>query len=996
MGKHRHARRADKTLDTSPHPTIPGSGPANLTARSMTVLLIAALVTLVTAAVVAAATKTGTAPDAPQGLVVDAVAHDSVTLTWNDPEDSSVTGYQILRRNRAAQAAGEFDIIDDTVAANATSYTDTTVEASTRYVYRIKARNLHGLSTRSRFVRANTPAAPEPQPEPGPVWTAVLSVGSDGSSVPATAGYSRWSGSGSLSPDRFEVNGASVQVLVLIEHAGGLYFALRSELSADFVLSVGGTKFVGSESLRPWIATASAFWWPSEGVLGEPGGSVHVSLAFEGSGSLDGRAPAPPSARFSGVPDSHDGTTPFELQFVLDEEGLSVSAQQLRDHALTVTGATLIDVRATGSGTRSWTIRAQPAGNDDITVALPPAADCAQPAAVCAPDGRQVRNHPRVTVPGPDVAREVTVELPNGCNLRELTANGATLTASGRWRPACRSILTYKDDRNALPGYRTTGYARFYRFDVADTSDVAIRLTEFPTAHHYVLRAPDGTEIRHVMHAPDHRSGHLCGFFEYPCSPVPGIDATLDAGPYVLELVQHFSRDGRQREYELSITLTSQPVRGPRLSTLTIDGAAVPSLYPSARFAYRMDHAAGTVTVEATPETASPPLEVSISPTDADTNASGHQVEVPQQGVTDLTVSVSEPGGLSTVDYTVALFNDYPADTTTTATVTADGTHSEGSIDFPGDHDWFAVTLPAGNDHFAIDVKGEPSGDGTLGDPMLIGVYDATGSPIPRTTDDDSGTGANSRFIIGSGGAGTLYISVSGSDGTTGTYQLSVVRVATLDSLSLDGVPLNRLFSPAAVSYKAIVPTTRSQVTVAATTPESGAVVAISPADADPNTLGHQVALGAIGLDGRATTTPITVEVLANDGAVGEYTIDVTRVAPSDDDDADLASMSAPTLLDLAPSFERHVTSYSGTVGPSVDHVDLYLEASSGEATVQVTANDQPIEVKRIVPGITTIWQIELDAAPSVTTVHMTVISADATTRKTYSLDITRTSVNVR
>ena len=995
MDKHRRARKAGKILNTGRHPTIGGSGHSNLTTRSLTLLRVATLVTLITAAAAAAAaaTKTGTAPDPPQGLAVTAATHNSVTLSWNHPEDSSITGYQILRRNRAAQAAGVFDVIDNTVAANATTYTDTTVEASTRYVYRIRARNLHGLSTRSRFVRANTPAAPEPQPEPGAVWTAVMSVGSDGSSVPATAGYSRWSGSGSLSPDRFEVDGASVQVLVLIEHAGGLYFALRSELNADFVLSVGGTQFVGSESLRPWIATAGAFWWPAEGVLGEPGSSVDVSLTFEGSGSLDGRSLAPPSARFSGVPDSHDGTTPFELQFVLDEEGLSVSAQQLRDHALTVTGATLIDVRASRSGTRSWTIRAQPDGDDDITVALPPAADCAQPAAVCAPDGRQIHNHPRVTVPGPDaVTREVTVELPNGCNLRELTANGATLTASGRWRLACRSILTYKDDRNALPGYRTTGYAHFYRFDVAETSDVAIRLTEFPTAHHYVLRAPDGTEIRHVMHAPDHRSGHPCEFFEYPCSPVPGIDATLDAGPYVLELVQHFSRDGRQREYELSITVTPQPVRGPRLSTLTIDDAAVPSFYPSARFAYRMDHAAGTVTVEATPETTSPPLEVSISPTDADTNAPGHQVEVPQQGVTDLTVSVSEPGGLNTVDYTVALFNDYPADTTTTATVAVDGTDSDGSIDFPGDHDWFAVTLPTGNDHFAVDVKGEPSGDGTLGDPMLIGLYDATGNPIPRTTDDDSGTGANSRLIVGSGGAGTLYISVSGSDATTGTYKLSVVRVATLDSLSLSGVPLNRVFSPAAVSYKAIVPTTTSQVTVAATTPESDAAVAISPADADPNTPGHQVALAAVGLDGRATTTPITVEVVANDGAVGEYTIEVTRVAPSDDDDAYLASMSAPALLALVPSFDRHVTSYSGTAGPSVDHVDLYLEASSGAATVQVTANDQPVEVKRIVPGITTIWQIDLDAAPLITTVQVTVISADATTRKTYTLDITRGS----
>lgn len=41
-------------------------------------------------------------PAKPTGLT-GTVTHDSVTLTWDDPEDGSITGYQILRRDRSAR-----------------------------------------------------------------------------------------------------------------------------------------------------------------------------------------------------------------------------------------------------------------------------------------------------------------------------------------------------------------------------------------------------------------------------------------------------------------------------------------------------------------------------------------------------------------------------------------------------------------------------------------------------------------------------------------------------------------------------------------------------------------------------------------------------------------------------------------------------------------------------------------------------------------------------
>ena len=98
-------------------------------------------------------------PARPTGLT-GTVSHDDVSLIWDDPQDASITSYQILRRDRSKHAQGNFEIhVDDTGSAD-TSYTDTDVEAGARYVYRIKARNAAGLSPRSGYLDANVPQLP--------------------------------------------------------------------------------------------------------------------------------------------------------------------------------------------------------------------------------------------------------------------------------------------------------------------------------------------------------------------------------------------------------------------------------------------------------------------------------------------------------------------------------------------------------------------------------------------------------------------------------------------------------------------------------------------------------------------------------------------------------------------------------------------------------------------------------------------------------------------
>ena len=118
--------------------------------------------TLTSAATDAVAGAQPTEPPAKPRNLSATASHDSVTLTWDDPGDDSITGYVILRRNRATTAPGEFtELVDDTGSA-ATTYTDGSVSAETLYTYRIKAINDHGLSELSRWVRADTPSPPVP------------------------------------------------------------------------------------------------------------------------------------------------------------------------------------------------------------------------------------------------------------------------------------------------------------------------------------------------------------------------------------------------------------------------------------------------------------------------------------------------------------------------------------------------------------------------------------------------------------------------------------------------------------------------------------------------------------------------------------------------------------------------------------------------------------------------------------------------------------------
>ena len=83
--------------------------PAPLTLLAITLMLMAVAAALFILHVHPAYAQEGSAPDKPRGLEATATPA-SVTLTWDDPEDESITGYRILRRVRVKNTGGDFSV----------------------------------------------------------------------------------------------------------------------------------------------------------------------------------------------------------------------------------------------------------------------------------------------------------------------------------------------------------------------------------------------------------------------------------------------------------------------------------------------------------------------------------------------------------------------------------------------------------------------------------------------------------------------------------------------------------------------------------------------------------------------------------------------------------------------------------------------------------------------------------------------------------------------
>ena len=141
----------------------------------------------------------------------------------------------------------------------------------------------------------------------------------------------------------------------------------------------------------------------------------------------------------------------------------------------------------------------------------------------------------------------------------------------------------------------------------------------------------------------------------------------------------------------------------------------------------------------------------------------------------DALTPLSEPSG-----------GDLPAGTSASSRAPI-GSSVTGNIESATDRDWFRVRFNGriGERVYWLELKGADTGDGTLPDPLIVGIYDRQGTYISfshvagqfMTRDNDSGYGRNAITDFTAPCAGDYFVAVAGFEGSTGTYTLSVTDI---------------------------------------------------------------------------------------------------------------------------------------------------------------------------------------------------------------------------
>lgn len=101
---------------------------------------------------------TATVPAAPSSLTATANGTSAINLAWAD-NSTDETGFKLERKTGSG---GTYAEITGSIAANATTYSNTGLTANTTYYYRLRAYNAAGNSTYSNEVSATTAAIPPP------------------------------------------------------------------------------------------------------------------------------------------------------------------------------------------------------------------------------------------------------------------------------------------------------------------------------------------------------------------------------------------------------------------------------------------------------------------------------------------------------------------------------------------------------------------------------------------------------------------------------------------------------------------------------------------------------------------------------------------------------------------------------------------------------------------------------------------------------------------
>ena len=122
-----------------------------------------------------------------------------------------------------------------------------------------------------------------------------------------------------------------------------------------------------------------------------------VNLSCTG---VSGQTEATPlTATLEDLPTNHDGSSAFTFRIAFSAD-VDITLEDMRDHALTVTGGTVTNARRVDGRKDLWELTLEPAGAGAVSILVPLNRACTETGALCTADERMLTIAPAQSVPG--------------------------------------------------------------------------------------------------------------------------------------------------------------------------------------------------------------------------------------------------------------------------------------------------------------------------------------------------------------------------------------------------------------------------------------------------------------------------------------------------------------------------------------------------------------------------------------------------------------------
>lgn len=389
------------------------------------------------------------------------------------------------------------------------------------------------------------------------------------------------------------------------------------------------------------------------------------------------------------------------------------------------------------------------------------------------------------------------------------------------------------------------------------------------------------------------------------------------------------------------------------LSALALSAGTLSPGFAAATSAYTASVPNATASLTVTPTAATAGTVIKVNGTAVATGTASGAIAL-AVGKTAITIDVTAQDGTTKKAYTVNVTRAASANADLSALTVSAGTLSPA----------FAVGVTAYKDTV-------PNATASLTVTPTTGTAGAT----IKVNSVAVASGIASAAIPLVVGPNVITIDVTAPDSATkNTYTVTVTRVpgsnADLSALAVSAGALSPAFAAAKVAYQDTVPNATASITLTPTLAAAGGTVKVAGVVVASGAASGAIAL-AIG------TNAIAIDVTAQDGTTKKtYTVTVVRLAGSDATLSGLAVSGAT----LSPVFAAATVSYTASVANTVASVKVTPTANAAGSTIAVNG-------VAVVSG-TASGAISLAVGPNA--ISVVVTAQDGTTKKTYTVTVTR------